>query len=262
MPKRNVVRIDEDRCNGCGQCVTACAEGAIAIVDGKARLVSDSYCDGLGACLGTCPQDAITVEEREAEPFDEDAVKRHLAAGKEDEEKKKETASAEPLPCGCPGTAMRTLHAAKQARQEHPAPAAGTGSQLSHWPVQLRLVPPSAPFLRGADLLVAADCTAFALADLHRRYLAGRAVLVGCPKLDDLAFYRQKLADVLREAAPRSLTVLRMEVPCCGGIAGAVREARDEVAPDLPLEVHTVAIDGSRIEVEIVPAGAVAPEKA
>ncbi|MHC4915623.1 MAG: ATP-binding protein [Planctomycetota bacterium] len=253
MPKRNVVKIDEDKCDGCGQCVTACAEGAIAVVDGKARLVSDSYCDGLGACLGTCPQDAITVEEREAEAFDEEAVKRHLAAHENGK-----AAAAEPLPCGCPGTAMRALGTANHAPAERHGPAAAGDSQLSHWPVQLRLVPPHAPFLKGADLLVAADCTAFALSDLHRRYLSGRAVLVGCPKLDDLAFYRQKLADVLREAAPRSVTVLRMEVPCCGGIAHAVREARDEVAPDLPLEIHTVAIDGGRIEVEIVPAGAAA----
>ena len=253
MSKRNVVRIDEDKCNGCGQCVTACAEGAIAIVDGKARLVSDSYCDGLGACLGTCPQDAITVEEREAEPFDEQAVKRHLAA-----QESAQAADTEPLPCGCPGTAMRALGSANHARAASRGPVAAGASQLSHWPVQLRLVPPGAPFLKGADLLVAADCTAFAVSDLHRRYLSGRAVLVGCPKLDDLALYRQKLADVLREATPRSVTVLRMEVPCCGGIAHAVREARDKVAPDLPLEIHTVAIDGGRIEMEIVAAGATA----
>jgi Pyruvate/2-oxoacid:ferredoxin oxidoreductase delta subunit len=248
MATRKIVRIDEQKCDGCGQCASACAEGAIEIVDGKARLVSESYCDGLGACLGTCPQDAIIIEEREAPEFDEEAVKKHLA-GKE---------KAKPLPCGCPGTAMRELAGAKGCPGSAPAetsPAAAGGSQLGHWPVQLRLVPPSAPFLKGADLVVAADCSAFALPDLHRRYLRGRAVLVGCPKLDDLDFYREKLQEVFREARPASVVVLRMEVPCCAGIAHAVREARDAVAPQTPLEVHTVAISGEKIDVEIVGAG-------
>ncbi len=250
MGLRRIVRIDEDKCDGCGQCATACAEGAIAIVNGKARLISDSYCDGLGACLGTCPQDAIIIEEREAPAFDKEAVKQHLAAG--------ERAAAKPLLCGCPGTALRTLGQKKCPGSEvsltsasAPAPASAGASRLGHWPVQLRLVPPNAPFLKGADVLVAADCTAYALADIHRRYMSGRVVLVGCPKLDDLEFYREKLKDIFREASPASLTVLRMEVPCCTGIAHAVREARDEVAPDTPLEVHTIAIAGDRIETEI-----------
>jgi ferredoxin len=251
MALRKIVRIDEDKCDGCGQCASACAEGAIAIIDGKARLVSDSYCDGLGACLGTCPQDAIIIEEREAPEFDEQAVKQHLAA--------KDEAKAEPLPCGCPGTALRSLgekkcpgSAVSSAPAAAAAPAPAGASQLGHWPVQLRLVPPNAPFLKGADILVAADCTAYALADIHRRYMSGRAVLVGCPKLDDLEFYREKLKDIFREARPASLTVLRMEVPCCTGIAHAVREARDAVAADTPLEVHTIAIAGDKIETEIL----------
>jgi ferredoxin len=255
MSKRSVVKIDADRCNGCGQCVTACAEGAIEIVGGKARLVSESYCDGLGACLGSCPQDAITVEEREAPEFDEEAVRRHLAGKPEAE------ADPEPLPCGCPGTAMRSLGAgggcpgsavaSRPAKNAPPPAGPGGGSQLGHWPVQLRLVPPGAAFLKGADLLIAADCSAYALADIHRRYLSGRAVLVGCPKLDDLEFYRGKLKDIFREARPASITVLRMAVPCCAGIASVAQQARDQVAPGVPLEIHTIAIAGDGIAVEL-----------
>jgi Pyruvate/2-oxoacid:ferredoxin oxidoreductase delta subunit len=253
MSKRKIVRIDEAKCNGCGLCAQACAESAIEIVDGKARLASEDYCDGLGACLGKCPQDAITIEEREAAEFDEEAVRERqagLAAGA--------ALAVAPaghggrLPCGCPGTAVRTLKPATPAASgpgERPAPAGR--SQLANWPVQLRLVPPGAPYLAGADLLIAADCTAYALADIHRRYIAGRAVLVGCPKLDDIKLYRSKLAEIFRQARPASVTVLRMEVPCCAGIAQAAREARDEVTPDLPLEVHTIAIDGGKIDVAI-----------
>jgi len=255
MSERNIVRIDEERCNGCGQCVTACAEGAIEIVGGKARLVSESYCDGLGACLGTCPQDAITVEKHEAPEFDEEAVRKHLAR------KQKAGTDPEPLPCGCPGTAMRSLAggggcpgsavSAGPVKSAATPAAPGGGSQLGHWPVQLRLVPANAPFLKGADILIAADCSAYALADIHRRYLSGRAVLVGCPKLDDLEFYREKLKDVFREAQPAGVTVLRMEVPCCAGIAHVAKEARDEVAPEVPLEIHTIAIAGDKIDVAI-----------
>ena len=242
MSVREIVKIDEEKCNGCGQCVSACAESAIEIIDGKAKLVSDVYCDGLGACLGECPQDAITIEEREASGFDEEAVKRRQAA----------LEKSKPLPCGCPGTAVRNLGAGKPAA----APDAGESgtSQLGHWPVQLRLVPPGAPFLKGADLLISADCVPFAVPDFHKRYLAGRAVLVGCPKLDDIEFYRKKLKDIFREAAPRSVTVLRMEVPCCAGVVHAVHEARDEVAPQCPLEVHTIAISDGSAGREVVPA--------
>ena len=250
--RRKIIHIDEEKCTGCGQCVTACAEGAIEIRDGKARLVSDSYCDGLGACLGTCPQDAIVIEEREALEFDEEAVRNHLA--------EQEEAESNPLPCGCPGTAMRSLAGggcpgsavSSRPASGTPAPTGPAGaSQLGHWPVQLRLVPPGAPFLKGADILIAADCSAFALADVHRRYISGRAVLVGCPKLDDLDFYRGRLKDILAEAGPASITVLRMEVPCCAGIAHIAREARDEVAPEVPLEIHTIAIAGDKIDVAI-----------
>jgi Pyruvate/2-oxoacid:ferredoxin oxidoreductase delta subunit len=257
MSKRKVVKIDEAKCNGCGLCAQACAESAIEIVDGKARLVGDNYCDGLGACLGECPQDAITIEEREAAEFDEHAVKERqaaLAAG--NAFKAKPAAHGGKLPCGCPGTAVRTLKptsaataAASPCAAERPAPAGR--SQLANWPVQIRLVPPSAPYLVGADILIAADCTAYALADIHRRYVAGRVVLVGCPKLDDIDLYREKLAQIFCQARPASVTVLRMEVPCCAAIAEAARAARDEAAPETLLEVHTIAIDGGKIDVAI-----------
>jgi len=259
MAVRNIVLIDEEKCDGCGLCIDSCAESAIELVDGKARLVSDNYCDGLGACLGTCPQDAITVIQREAVEFDEEAVKERQETLKTD------GGSDEPLACGCPSSAMQSLgggcpgSAVRDTGCGCPsggecdsAPAPSGGSKLSHWPVQIKLVPPSAPFLKGADLLIAADCSAFALADIHRRYLQNRAVLVGCPKLDDLEFYRGRLADVFKEARPASVTVLRMEVPCCTGIATVTREALEKTRPGTPLEIHTLALSGDKIDVEIV----------
>lgn len=234
MAVRTIIRIDEEKCTACGECVPGCAEGALQIVDGKARLIREIYCDGLGACLGECPEGALTLEERESEPFDERAVEEHLAQKK----------SEDPLPCGCPGSAMRTI---QPADASDAAAAARSPSALSHWPVQLMLVPPSAPFLREADVLVCADCVPFAMPDLHARYLAGRAVLVGCPKLDDAGHYRQKLEDVFREAQPRSITVLRMEVPCCGGLAHIVTAARDAAVQDCPLAIEVVEIRGGGV---------------
>lgn len=237
---RNVIRIDEDKCDGCGICADACVEGAIAIVNGKARLVSETYCDGLGACIGECPQGAITMEAREAGAFDEAAAKEHAGEKVVD------------LPCGCPGTHVQTITArsgdrAPQVTEAHvPSPEP---SALANWPVQIRLVPPSAPFLMGADLVVCADCVPFAVPDFHRRYLEGRVVLVGCPKLDDVAADQQKLTAILNLARPRSLTVLRMEVPCCGGIVRAAVAARNATMPDLPIAVHTIGIR-SGIEVD------------
>ena len=225
---RKVVRIDESKCDGCGLCATACVEGAIRVVDGKARLVGDSLCDGLGACLGECPQGAITIEEREADAFVAPPAPRAHDHGH-----------------ACPGSAMRNLGPKSAARgpDAQGAPAQAPTS-LSHWPVQLMLVPPHAPFLAGADVLVCADCVPFAVADFHDRWLAGRAVLVGCPKLDDIDLYREKLRQMVASARPASLTVLRMEVPCCGGIARAVVDARDAAAPGLPVTVCTVGIAG------------------
>ena len=240
MLRRQIIRIDEEKCNGCGQCVSACAEGALQIVDGKARLVSEIYCDGLGACLGECPQGALTIEERDAEAFDEKAVKRHFS----------QQENKEPLPCGCPGSTLSTF--APQGNSAE-GPKAVSSSSLSHWPVQLRLVPPGAPFLHEAAILVCADCVPFAVPDFHARYLAGRAVLVGCPKLDEVDYYREKLKTIFKEANPQSITVLRMEVPCCGGLAQIVTEARNETVPECPLEIHVIGIQNGRVESQVVP---------
>jgi len=251
---RKIVHIDEEKCNGCGECVPACAEGALKVIDGVARLVSEAYCDGLGACLGECPQDAITIEEREAEAFDEAAVEQHLAEPEEE-------AAGCPRGAACPGAALRAFLDADNAPDERPcAESERTGcgkccgrdaedgdaptSKLRHWPVQLMLVPPGAPFLKGADIVVCADCVAFAVPDFHERYVAGHAVLVGCPKLDDLAHYRKKLKEIFAAARPAAVTVLRMEVPCCAGIADAALDACDEALPGQPVEVHTVGIRG------------------
>jgi len=265
---REIIRINEELCTGCGDCVPACEEGALAIIDGKARLVKEIYCDGLGACLGECPTGALTIEKRESVPFDLDATEAYLKAKAAPQEDApgpapsggcpgaalRSVQQAAPPTGGCPGSALRELD-----RQSAPAQATADdqppASSLGHWPVQLKLVPPEAPFLQGADLLVCADCVAFACPDFHSRYLPGRAVLIGCPKLDDLDSYREKLPQVLQAAGLRSLTVLRMEVPCCGGIAQAAIDARNQVAPALPLAVHTIGIRGE-IRRQDVPAGA------
>ena len=236
MARRQIIRIDEEKCNGCGRCIVACAEGALEIVDGVAKLVGEVYCDGLGACLGDCPEGALTLEERDADPFDERAVDERLARR-----------AGEPTPpCGCPGSATRAV----SPRPEPAAASVPIGSQvsrLSHWPVQLALVPPGAPFLRHADLLICADCVPFAVPTLHAEYLAGRAVLVGCPKLDDVASYRSRLEAIFAEAQPASITVLRMEVPCCGGLSHIVTEARDAAVPDCPLDVRIVRIEDGAV---------------
>lgn len=249
MPVRNIIRIDEELCDGCGNCVPACEEGALQIIDGKARLVKEIYCDGLGACLGECPQGALTIEQREADGFDPEAVERHLtgqdAAGTTPEP------APEKLACGCPGSAMRTFAPGKPATapvsnaKRRSAPSAtGGASALRHWPVQLMLVPVGAPFVRDADLLICADCVPFTVPDFHERYLEGRSLVVACPKLDDLDLYRRKLKDMFAASRPRSVTVLRMEVPCCGGLTQAVLEARDTSVPELDVEIHTLGIRG------------------
>ena len=274
MSIRKIVHIDEEKCDGCGNCVPACHEGALQIVDGKARLVREVYCDGLGDCLGECPQDAISIEERQAADFDPQAVEQHLRAAEQTE---RTARAAEPAPPqrpaelqpmlqprpgpaapptgGCPGAAMQRLRPAPGGPA---APALGYGgaSALAHWPLQIELVPVGAPFLRRADILICADCVPFAVPDFHARYLDGRSVLVGCPKLDDLERTRSKLKDLFAAAEPRSLTVLRMEVPCCGGIAQAVLEARDAAAPELPVAITTVGIRGQAHTVEAPPAAA------
>lgn len=227
---RHIVHIDEDRCDGCGQCVTACAEGAIRIVDGKARLISESYCDGLGACLGECPRGAITIEERLAEAFDPIAVEHHLGR----------LAQAEP--CGCPSVQVHTMY---QRAETHPKFEPAPVSALGNWPVQLRLVPIDAPYLHNAQLLVTADCVPVAYPDFHRRFLSGKVVLVGCPKLDDATFYRTKLAELLMQNPIQSIEVAFMEVPCCTGLARLTMDALQAAGNQVPLRLTRVSISGS-----------------
>jgi len=254
MAWRRVLRIDEEKCDGCGECVTGCAEGAIAIVNGKARLVGETYCDGLGTCLGHCPQGAITMEEREAEPFDEVKTQEHL------ERLRVRTARLTPSPMmptshQCPGSMARSLGhratAAASARNFAGVPAA---SELRNWPIQLTLVPPNAPYFREADLLLVADCVPFAYADFHQRFLRGKPVIIGCPKLDQAEFYVKRLAEIVRAAQPRSLTVVHMEVPCCSGLTRIARHALGMAESDTPLTDVTVGIGGEVIaSVEAAP---------
>jgi len=250
VTKRKIVNIDETKCNGCGRCVTACAEGAIEIVDGKARLVSETYCDGLGACLGECPQEAIIIEEREAEAFDAEAVEKHLGG-------LHASAHAEPdtLACGCPSTTSQILERSESAAV---ASVESIPSQLGNWPVQLRLAPPTASYLPGARLLISADCVPFAFADFHRTLLSGRVLLVGCPKLDDTAFYREKLAQILRENEVESVDVAYMEVPCCFGLVNLVRQAVELSGRRIPVAVTKVSIRGEIAETHPTAAGAAA----
>jgi NAD-dependent dihydropyrimidine dehydrogenase PreA subunit len=260
---REIVRIDEDKCDGCGLCVPACAEGAIQIIDGKAKLLADNLCDGLGACLGHCPKDAIIIEKRAADEFDEEAVDHHL-----------KTIGRPPLPHppatpdqappahahaggGCPSASVAAYGGGggcPSARLMNFAPKApavvaddqpgNRPSELRQWPVQMHLVPPSAPFLQGADLLLAADCAAFAYADFHRDLLKGKALLIGCPKLDDGQAYLQKLTAMLQQNDIKRLTVVHMEVPCCSGLVMMARQAVAQSGKDVPLETIRVGVQG------------------
>lgn len=250
--KRMIVEFDESRCDGCGDCIPSCAEGAIQLVNGKARLVGDVLCDGLGACLGDCEKGAIRIVEREAEAFDEAAVERHLAASRPAALPRLAVAAAAPSAGGgCPGSsavdfgppAPRRGLAVVGPEPEPMRPAAG-GSRLSQWPVQLHLVSTRAPWFQGADLLLAADCVPFAYARFHEDLLAGRRVVVGCPKLDDNQAYVEKLAELFRLSDLRSVTVAKMEVPCCGGIAWAARQALSQSGKAIPYREVTVGIRG------------------
>jgi NAD-dependent dihydropyrimidine dehydrogenase PreA subunit len=232
--KRKIIKIDEEKCDGCGACVPACVEGALQIIDGKARLVSETYCDGLGACIGECPQGAITIEEREAQEFDEEAVRHHWEAERDGEAE---------LPCGSTSAAV-TQFEGPEATRIALKNAIPYQSALGHWPVQLTLVPPTAPFLQGADLLLVADCVPFAYASLHNDFLRGHAVLVACPKLDDFQAHQIKLADILRQSQVKSLTVLYMEVPCCSGLVHIARQAIRLSGKDIPLREVTIGIRG------------------
>lgn len=222
---RRIIRIDEEKCNGCGACAAACHEGAIGMVKGKAKLLREDYCDGLGDCLPACPTGAITFEEREAPAYDEDAVKKAKTGN---------------LPCGCPGTQMKTLRKIDEKRGD------SIPSRLSQWPVQIKLVPVNAPYFSNTDLLIAADCTAYAYGSIHEDFIKGRITLIGCPKLDSVD-YTEKLSDIISQNSIKSITVLRMEVPCCGGIEMAVRNAIKASGKIIPLAVVTISTEGNII---------------
>ena len=229
MVTRNVITIDEEKCVGCGQCVEACDQGALQLVDGKAKLVSEDYCDGLGVCVGGCPVGALKVETREVE----------------------EAAPKPETPFVCPGVAQRRFE--RPAAKADDAPALAD-SELTHWPIQLKLINPTSAVYQGADVLIAADCSAFALGVFHSRLLRGRALVIACPKLDDPAGYAEKLTALFAEAKPRSVTVARMSVPCCGGLTRLVLAAREAAGTDTPVRQVVIGVEGEIIEDEDIAA--------
>lgn len=233
---RRIIEIDEEKCNGCGACAAACHEGAIGMIDGKAKLLRDDYCDGLGDCLPTCPAGAITFVEREAAAYDDAAVQAH--------KKGKALQQGQPLPCGCPGSNSKRI-----VREEACAVSGAANdsqpvsSQLSQWPVQIKLAPVNAPYFDGANLLVAADCTAYAYGDFHNKFIKNRITLIGCPKLDE-GDYAEKLTEIIAHNDIKSLTIVRMEVPCCGGIENAAKNALQNSGKFIPWQVVTISADG------------------
>ncbi len=276
MAERSIINIDENKCTGCGLCVPNCAEGALQVIDGKARLISDLFCDGLGACIGHCPEDAITIEKREAEPYDErrvmeenivpagiNTIKNHLEHLKEHgaaqyleeaiEYLKEKNLAVPPTgqpPCaggGCPGAAAKEFKP-KEAREDAPAQ-----SELCQWPVQLHLLSPSAPYLKGADLLIAADCTAFAAGGFHRDYLRGKTLAIACPKLDsEQDAYVEKIALMIDEAEINTITAVIMEVPCCGGLLNIIRQAADKARRRVPVKKIVLSLQGEKLSEEWV----------
>jgi ferredoxin len=247
--QRKIIKINEDKCDGCGLCAQACHEGAIVMENGKARLASDSYCDGLGDCIGECPRGAITFEVREAAPYDEEAVKARMAARE----------AASPSPCsggapkmsGCPGKMARSLKTPKQKGvQVQAAPSAKQESELMNWPVQLALAPVNAPYLNGAHLLIAADCTGFAYPSFHRDLLPGKVCLVGCPKLDEVEPYIEKIAQIIKQNGIGEIDVVYMEVPCCGGLVRLVDEAVKRAGEPIILKLTKISLQGKILEIK------------
>ena len=242
--KRKIIKIDEERCDGCGQCVLGCAEGALAIVDGKAKVLSDNLCDGLGACIGECPQDALKIIEREAEAYDEVAVEAHLA----DQDQGKPVQSVgKSMPGGCPSAQIQSFSPCKTANNPV-TQATIQDSALSHWPVQIQLIPPHAPFLKGADLLIVADCVPVAFPGLHQELLPGKAVMIGCPKFDDGEAYIAKFAAIFETAGIKSITVVVMEVPCCSALPVMVQKGLKKSGAQIPFSQIVVSTRGQIIE--------------
>ncbi len=273
--RRKIIKIDAEKCTGCGECIPNCPEGALQIIDDKARLVSDLFCDGLGACIGHCPEDAITIEEREAEPYDERKVMENIVPqgpntiaahlkhlkehGAEDYHREaveflkehnialpEEAPTGGKLPCGCPGSRVMDFSEKSEAarEEEEPVSAGSRPSRLRQWPVQIMLVPPTAPYLRNAELVIAADCVPFAYPDFHEDFLKGKALLIGCPKLDDAEFYEKKLATMFQQNDVRSVTVVHMEVPCCFGLVMLVKSAIAASGKVIPFAEATVSVKG------------------
>lgn len=244
--ERKIIEIDEDLCTGCGQCIIQCAEGALEIVDGKAKIVADKFCDGLGACMGECPTGALKIIKREAEDFDENAVEEHLKTIKEREEPVEA-----PAACGCPSATMQSFPRPMPYQPVgEPATQESEPSELAHWPVQINLVPPTAPFLKNADLLVAADCTPIAYRSFHKDFLEGRVVMVGCPKFDDAQAYVDKFTQLFSLSAVRSVTVVVMEVPCCQGLPLIIKRGMQMAGKDIPMELAIVSVRGEILKKE------------
>ncbi|MBU0674972.1 MAG: 4Fe-4S binding protein [Proteobacteria bacterium] len=238
---RKIIEIDQELCDGCGQCVPSCAEGALEIIDGKARMIAEKYCDGLGACLGECPQGALQVIERVADDFDEEAVEELLK-----EKKEVDAPHPKPITGGCPSAQLKIFQTATPCQAANMPSQVGSGgdSALSHWPVQIRLVPPSAPFLKESDLLVAADCTSVAYPNFHKDFLQGRAVMIGCPKFDDPEGYVRKFQEIFETADLKSITLVIMEVPCCGGMRGIIRQAMVQSGKSIPIREVVIGVRG------------------
>ena len=241
MPKRRIIEIDEENCTGCGACVTKCAEGALQIVNGKAKVVNEVFCDGLGACIGECPEGALTIVEREAPGFDEDAVKRHIS----EDERELADMREEPAECGCPGHAPVALKVHGRSHAGMIAPGkAELPPELINWPVQWKLVQPSMTFFKEQEVLIAADCVPFAMRDFHGKYLAGRPVIIGCPKLDEQKAYLDKLTDIVKGSGLKAIQIVHMEVPCCFGLEKLVEEAVLRSGRKVPVKVSVVGIKG------------------
>ncbi len=239
--KRKIIEIDEELCDGCGNCVTSCAEGALAVINGKARVVKEEFCDGLGACIGECPTGALRIVEREAEEFDEDAVERHLI------EKEEETGKEDFMPASCPSANIETFKPSVDSDTNH-SEDRQSKSYLSHWPVQINLIPSGASFLKGADLLIVADCVPVSYPDFHQDFLKDRVVMIGCPKFDNAETYVQKFAEIFKQAGIKRITAVMMEVPCCFALPVIIKKGIKRSGKQIPMEQITISNRGKILD--------------